>query len=529
MSSPVQTYVDKPVVPDISNKNTVESEQESPELLNESEKEPFLNGRTETVNSDQEPHTNEPDGDSVFLTKLTVDSTDSLTKVFTMKDPQDKPAVNTTQDQIKPEELTDSSQNASVKKVEVPSQDVSTLDVDTKNAQNIMHAVDTRTDTVLDNVNLLDVKHEVTISETETVTSDEIMEDTKQHEGSDLNSSQNEAESGNAKSPQTSESEDGGWILVLGHEKLKKKKLKPGEGLSSRPEHGDIVIVSYSARLEDGAEVDKHEHQQFTMGDGDVIQALDLCTALMELHEVCMVITEAQYAYGAKGREPDIPPNARLTYTIELLTVDKSPDYSTWPLRKRIEEGNKKKERGNELYSRAEYGFAINSYTKALTILDDRNEMTHDAAVEELQLLLDTRMTCNNNLAAAQIKVEAWDAAIQSCDEVLKKQSENVKALFRKGKCLSYKGELEIAISYLQRASKLEPSSKVIQQELVRLQAKNRSQDKSQAAMYKRMFWGGKKAEKRAAEKSHWWLYAGGALSAAAISVTVAAYRYLHP
>ena len=32
------------------------------------------------------------------------------------------------------------------------------------------------------------------------------------------------------------------------------------------------------------------------------------------------------------------------------------------------------------------------------------------------------------------MQVEAWDAAIQSCEEVLKKQSENVKALFRKGK-----------------------------------------------------------------------------------------------
>jgi FK506-binding protein 8 len=32
------------------------------------------------------------------------------------------------------------------------------------------------------------------------------------------------------------------------------------------------------------------------------------------------------------------------------------------------------------------------------------------------------------------LQVEAWDAAIKSCDEVLKTQPENVKALFRKGK-----------------------------------------------------------------------------------------------
>ena len=52
------------------------------------------------------------------------------------------------------------------------------------------------------------------------------------------------------------------------------QRLKPGEGFCSRPQHGDIVTVSYSARLEDGTEVDKHEQHVFTLGDGDVIQGM---------------------------------------------------------------------------------------------------------------------------------------------------------------------------------------------------------------------------------------------------------------
>ena len=38
-------------------------------------------------------------------------------------------------------------------------------------------------------------------------------------------------------------------------------------------------------------------------------------------------------------RDPDIPPNSKLTYTIDLLSVEEAPDYTTWPINKRIEEG----------------------------------------------------------------------------------------------------------------------------------------------------------------------------------------------
>lgn len=52
----------------------------------------------------------------------------------------------------------------------------------------------------------------------------------------------------------------------------------------------------------------------------------------------------------------------------------------------------------------------------------------------ELQELLEIRVKVYNNLAAAQMKISAYDAALTSVDNVLRCQPENVKALFRKGK-----------------------------------------------------------------------------------------------
>lgn len=53
---------------------------------------------------------------------------------------------------------------------------------------------------------------------------------------------------------------------------------------------------------------------------------------------------------------------------------------------------------------------------------------------DQLQELLEIRVKVYNNLAAAQMKIAAYDAALISVDNVLRCQPENVKALFRKGK-----------------------------------------------------------------------------------------------
>ena len=52
----------------------------------------------------------------------------------------------------------------------------------------------------------------------------------------------------------------------------------------------------------------------------------------------------------------------------------------------------------------------------------------------EVGNILQERVKTYNNLAAAQMKLEAHEAAIRSLDAVLMCEPENVKALFRKGK-----------------------------------------------------------------------------------------------
>lgn len=59
---------------------------------------------------------------------------------------------------------------------------------------------------------------------------------------------------------------------------------------------------------------------------------------------------------------------------------------------------------------------------------------TVDMTCEEEEQLLQLKVKCLNNLAASQLKLDHYRAALRSCSQVLEHQPDNIKALFRKGK-----------------------------------------------------------------------------------------------
>jgi FK506-binding protein 8 len=108
-------------------------------------------------------------------------------------------------------------------------------------------------------------------------------------------------------------------------------------------------------------------------------------------------------------------------------------------------------------------------------------------SIERVDELLEIRTTTYNNLAAAQLKIEAMDAALKSVDAAILLQPNNVKALFRKGKILASKGELDQSIEILRKALSLEPDNKIVAQELSKLIAKRKQELVIERDLYKRM------------------------------------------
>uniref|UniRef100_A0A3B4A361 peptidylprolyl isomerase n=1 Tax=Periophthalmus magnuspinnatus TaxID=409849 RepID=A0A3B4A361_9GOBI len=91
----------------------------------------------------------------------------------------------------------------------------------------------------------------------------------------------------------------------------------------SYPHRGQKVSVHYTGTLTNGEKFDSSKDRgrpfEFTLGQGEVIKGWDEGVAQMCVGEVARLTCTPDYAYGARGYPPVIPPNATLVFEVELL------------------------------------------------------------------------------------------------------------------------------------------------------------------------------------------------------------------
>jgi FKBP-type peptidyl-prolyl cis-trans isomerase len=98
------------------------------------------------------------------------------------------------------------------------------------------------------------------------------------------------------------------------------------QGTGEAVKNGDKVTVNYVGTLEDGTKfdssIDRGQPFVFTPGEGSVIKGWELGVVGMKVGEKRKLTIPPEMAYGSQGAGGVIPPNATLTFEIDLLAIN---------------------------------------------------------------------------------------------------------------------------------------------------------------------------------------------------------------
>eukprot|EP01027_Heterolobosea_sp_BB2_P020451 GEZU01029177.1.p1 GENE.GEZU01029177.1~~GEZU01029177.1.p1 ORF type:complete len:315 (-),score=151.96 GEZU01029177.1:99-1043(-) len=284
-------------------------------------------------------------------------------------------------------------------------------------------------------------------------------------------------------------------VDVSGDGGIIKKIIREGHGDS--PKQGQNVHVHYVGRLLDGtvfdSSRDREEEFEFELGRGQVIKGWDQGVATMKQGELALLVCKPEYAYGATGSPPKIPPNATLEFEVELLSFEDKEKYA-WEMtaEEKLEAGLKRKEEGNALFKQGDYKAAIQKYEKAITYYEEDS----DASEEEGKKLKEGNLVCLLNAAMCHLKLKEYKNAIESCTKALKIDPNSVKALYRRGVAYSDSAEYELAEKDFKQALEVSPGNKEVLQAQAELKKRVAQYRSKEAKMFKNMF------EKLSSERS---------------------------
>ncbi|EFN87500.1 FK506-binding protein 59 isoform X2 [Harpegnathos saltator] len=277
-----------------------------------------------------------------------------------------------------------------------------------------------------------------------------------------------------------------------------------GEDLSPNKdksiERYQIVAGKSYANPDNGAQVNIHligkyngqvfedKDIEFCLGEGEVVgivEGVEIALKHFLSGEKSRLLIKSKYAYKEQGNaEFNIPPNADVEYEVELKNFEKETEMWSMKAAEKIEQAKIHKEKATNYFKSSKISLAIKVYQKVLKYLSVEADFEGDLKPEKNNLELTTHL----NLALCYLKTDEHLLVKESCDKALELDSQNEKALFRRGLAHIGLASPEIAVKDFQEVVKIEPKNTAASKQIFICNGLIKKQLAKEKKLYANMF-----------------------------------------
>ncbi|KAK6637332.1 hypothetical protein RUM44_007747 [Polyplax serrata] len=261
--------------------------------------------------------------------------------------------------------------------------------------------------------------------------------------------------------------------------------ITPGKDYAT-PKEGALVEVHLTGSYQD--EVFEDRDVSFNLGEGsefNVIKGIEIALLQFKKEEKASLEIISKYAFKEEGhKEYGIPPNATVTYVVELKSFEKTK--ATWDMdaAEKLTQTKLLKEKATNYFKAEKYSLAAKLYKNMLQYVEEDVGFSDDENKERQALLLAGRL----NLGLSYLKLDQHLKAKIECDKALELDPNNVKGLFRRGQASLNMSEPEAAKLDFEAVIRLEPGNKLAANHISMCCNKIKQQREREKKLYANMF-----------------------------------------
>jgi FK506-binding protein 4/5 len=263
-----------------------------------------------------------------------------------------------------------------------------------------------------------------------------------------------------------------------------KKQVKEGDGYD-KPKDGASVKLSVEAATDGSSALAGFTPKvlEFTAGNGEVCDALEFAVGEMKKGERSVLtvtapalVAEAQLGLAGVSAQ-------KVVLTAELTGFEMGKDTWSMSEEEKVSFGTARKEKGSELFKAGKLRMAHQRYKQ----VGDMFSYIDNFKEENKALAKDLKKACELNKAAVLLKLKDFDEAKKACSAVIKDDSANVKAFFRRAQAELGLKNFQDCIRDCKKVVELDAQNKEVRALMKQAQAGQREEDKKSKGLFANM------------------------------------------